>query len=240
MIGNRIIPSLLFRQGRLVKGVRFADWRDAGNPVTTARALNAQRADELLLLDIDAFAENRGPALDLVEALARECRMPLTVGGGIDSVESAGSCLRHGADKVFIGSAARARPDLIGELAATFGAQAVVVGIDVQDGRLRDDSRQWLDWMKEAESRGAGEIRLCVVDREGTRQGYDLDLWLAARTATTLPLVLEGGAGTLEHLSLALAAGVDALALGTMLVFSDNNIIQIKRHLKNAGHEVRI
>lgn len=245
MIFNRVIPSLLLRQGRLVKGTSFSNWRDAGNPVTTARALNAQKADELLLLDIDASPEARGPDLQAVEAVARECRMPLTAGGGIDSVEKAGACLYHGADKIFIGAAALAQPQLIGRLAATFGSQAVVVGIDVIDGRLRGPGGQvlergWLDWLREVVAQGAGEIRLCAVGREGSRQGFDLDLWRAARAAANLPMILEGGGGDLESLAQAMAAGVDSLALGTMIVFSDNNIIQIKRYLKNAGHAIRI
>lgn len=250
MLTQRIIPSLLLRRGRLVKGVAFDSPRDAGNPATTARAYNAQTADELILLDIDASREDRGPDLDTVAAVASECLMPLTVGGGISNTDIATRCLTNGADKICVNTTAFDRPELISELATRFGSQAVVLGIDViHDGnryQLFDHrhkrtvlDRNWLDWMSTAVSLGAGEIRLMVVGREGSRTGFDTEAYAAA-ARYGLPVILEGGGGKLGDLAVAMAAGVSALALGTMLVFSDNNIVQLKRYLKNTGQEIRI
>lgn len=252
MLHNRIIPSLLLSGGRLVKGTGFTAHRDAGNPPTTLRAYAAQKADEAILLDIDASREGRGPDLEAVAGVAVECSMPLTVGGGIRSVEDARGCLDNGADKICLNSAALDRPELITECAHRFGAQAVVLAIDVMaddDGaiRLHDHrsrtavpGRDWLEWIGAAAGLGAGEIRLMNVGREGSREGYDCGLLDSAREKTGLPIILEGGAGNLQHLADAMDRGADALAMGTMLVFSDNNIIQVKRFLKNAGHPIRL
>lgn len=250
MLQNRIIPSLLLSRGRLVKGVGFTDRRDAGNPPTTLRAYAAQKADEAILLDIDASSENRGPDLETVRLAARECSMPLTVGGGITSVEMAKACLDNGADKICLNSGATDDPKLISDCAHKFGSQAVVVAIDVLDDngiRLFDhragrvvQGADWLDWLAQVSDGGAGEIRLMDVGREGGRQGYNTKLLDTARSRCDLPIILEGGAGKLDHLSVAMQQGADALALGTMLVFSDNNIIQVKRFLKNAGHPIRL
>ena len=251
MLQNRIIPSLLLSGGRLVKGTAFANHRDAGNPPTTLRAYAAQKADEALLIDIDATREGRGPDIAAVRLAARECSMPLTIGGGITSVERAKACLDNGADKICLNAAARNRPALISDCARVFGSQAVVVAVDVTtsgpapalyDYRAgtADLSVDWLDWIEQVERLGAGEIRLMDVSREGRRPGYNTDLLTQARGRTRLPVILEGGAGKLDDLDAAMAGGADALALGTMLVFSDNNIIQVKRFLKNAGHPIRL
>ncbi|MEQ8711289.1 MAG: imidazole glycerol phosphate synthase cyclase subunit [Rhodospirillales bacterium] len=251
MLQNRIIPSLLLSGGRLVKGTAFTDHRDAGNPPTTLRAYAAQKADEALLIDIDATREGRGPDVAAVRLAARECSMPLTIGGGITSVDLAKACLDNGADKICLNGAALDDPDLISACAHRFGSQAVVVAIDVIDsaggvslydyrtGHTLPD-RNWLDWLGQVEDKGAGEIRLMDVSREGGRLGYNCGLLAAARMRCGLPIILEGGAGKLDHLSEAMQQGADALALGTMLVFSDNNIIQVKRFLKNAGHPIRL
>lgn len=251
MLQNRIIPSLLLSGGRLVKGTAFANHRDAGNPPTTLRAYAAQKADEALLIDIDATREGRGPDIAAVRLAARECSMPLTIGGGITSVERAKACLDNGADKICLNSAALDDPDLISACAHRFGSQAVVVAVDVIDrsgsislydyrsGKALPD-RNWLEWLGQAENKGAGEIRLMDIGREGGRQGYNSGLLAAARARCSLPIILEGGAGKLDDLSGAMQQGADALALGTMLVFSDNNIIQVKRFLKNAGHSIRL
>ncbi|MGE4064685.1 MAG: imidazole glycerol phosphate synthase subunit HisF [Rhodospirillaceae bacterium] len=251
MLTRRVIPSLLLRNGRLVKGVGYAAWRDAGNPATTARVYNAQGADELLLLDIEASRQNRAPDYASVAVVAKECSMPLTVGGGINSVERAHACMEHGADKICVTSTALDRPELIAELAHVFGRQAVVLGIDVtragQTRALYDHrtgkpapARRWQEWMKEGVARGAGEIRLMAVDREGRRTGLDSALLKEAAELVDVPIILEGGAGSLDQLDEAMTAGVEAVALGTLLVFSDNNIIKVKRFLSGAGHAVRI
>jgi cyclase len=248
---KRIIPSLLLRGGRLVKGVTYADHRDAGRPDTTARAHNAQGADELLLIDIDASRERREPDLASVAAVARACFMPLTVGGGIRSVATGQKCLRAGADKICLTTAALDDPGLIGQLARVFGAQAIVVGIDVistDDGRRLFDHRNgrvvpeigWQDWLRRAVGEGAGEIRLMAVEREGGRAGLDTELLHDALALVQVPIILEGGAGSLDQVAAAMKAGADAVALGTMLVFSDNNIFKVKSFLKNTGLEVRL
>lgn len=245
----RIIPSLLFADGRLVKGVRFADWRDAGSPASTIRAHNAQKADELILLDIMATREGRGPAAALLEPIALEAELPLVVGGGIRSLEDAAGCFAAGADKVALGAALRRRPELAGEIAERYGSQAIVACLDVvREGggyRLYDYlsgtalEQDWLAHARRLVEAGVGEFRLMRVDREGMRESLDAEAWHALRAAVPVPIILEGGAADLTSVLDAVSAGVDSVGLGTMLVFSDNNIIQIKRHLKNAGAHVR-
>jgi imidazole glycerol-phosphate synthase subunit HisF len=250
VLNQRVIPSLLLRNGRLVKGEHYQHHRDAGHPPTTARAHNAQGADELLLLDVDASREGRGPDLKAVRAVAAECFMPLTFGGGIDSVERARECIAAGADKIMVTSTAADDPELINRLAHAFGSQAVVLGIDVdeRDGRrVRYDHRNhqtisgdWLAWAREGASRGAGEVRLMDVSREGTRRGPDLAFLSAARAAINLPLVVEGGAGSLDDLADMLATGADAVAVGALLVFADNNLVKVRRYLAGAGAAMRV
>jgi imidazole glycerol-phosphate synthase subunit HisF len=248
---KRIIPSLLLRGGRLVKGVTYADHRDAGRPETTARAHNAQGADELLLIDIDASREQREPDLASVASVARACFMPLTVGGNIASVATAQRCMNAGADKICLTTTALDHPGLIGELARVFGTQAIVIGIDVTatgGGRKLYDHRSgksvpsvdWREWLKRAVGEGAGEVRLMSVDREGTRVGLDMALLEEASALVEVPIILEGGAGSLDQVADAMHRGADAVALGTMLVFSDNNIFKVKSFLKNAGLEMRL
>ena len=246
----RVIPSLLLRQQRLVKGVAFADHRDAGHPVTTARAHNAQGADELLLIDIDASREGRGPDLATIELVAKECFMPLCAGGGIRSVADAKAVIDAGADKILVNSAALDRPALLGEIAGVFGAQAVVLAIDVvkePDGyRVHDHrsgtatARDPFTWAREAVASGAGEIRLCRVESEGRRTGLDLDLLGQLRPLVSVPIIIEGGAGGLSDVSAGLDAGADAVALGTLLVFSDNNLVKIRRYIAGTGRKVRL
>ncbi len=251
MLFQRLIPSLLLMGKRLVKGVRFADYRDAGNPATTARAHNHQSADELFVCDIEASRLGRGPDLEVIGKIADECFMPLTVGGGIHSLDVAGACMETGADKLCLTGTALDRPELIEELAACYGTQAVVVGIDVvarpQGGWQLYDyrtaqtiaDRDPFAWAKEVAARGAGEIRLMAVDREGTRTGYDLGLYEKMRQTVALPIVLEGGAGSLNDIEAAFRAGVDGIAVGAMLVFADHNLVKIKQHLVTRECNVR-
>jgi cyclase len=234
----------------LVKGVRFTDHRDAGSPHTTARAHNAQGADELLLIDIDGFRGGCGPDMEAVSKVARECFMPLTVGGGITSVALARNAFEAGADKILVNGGALDAPSLVQELATSYGSQAIVVAIDVVGGpgvyRLFDHrsrsvlDRPWLDWLKQAADLGAGEVRLMAVDREGARSGMDLGLFEVARRQIDLPIILEGGAADLGDLSAAMRAGVDAVGVGTLLVFADNNLVKVRRYLAGDGHEMRI
>ena len=250
MLRNRLIPSMLLAGGRLVKGTAYSAWREAGRPLSTARAYNAQGADEIIVLDIEASRAGRGPDLEILADLVDEISIPMTIGGGINSVEEAARCFGAGADKICVNTAALDDPGLLDRLAHAYGAQAIVLAVDVTGAqgarRLYDHrtsssaERDWLAWLREAETRGAGEIRLSAVDREGSRAGFDLDLFAQARGAVNLPLILEGGSGSLEALSDAMTAGADSLALGTMLVFADNNIVKLKRYLAGAGFPMRL
>lgn len=251
MLTRRLIPTLLLRQGRLVKGVRYGEHRDAGNPPSITRAHAAQDADEVLLVDIDASREGRAPDFAAFAKVAEECTMPLTLGGGLINFDLAQRAMHTGADKLAFNGPALDNPGLLDAVARRFGAQAVVLGLDilqdetgtyhVYDYRTRTllADRTPIAWAKEAVDRGAGEIRLMAVHREGTRQGFDLDLFRTIADAVTVPIILEGGAGTLEHLDAAMAAGVEALGLGTMLVFSDNNIVKLRQYLLGCGHILR-
>lgn len=251
MIFNRLIPSLLLKGGRLVKGVRYSDLRDAGSPVTTVRAHNAQGADELMLLDIEASRNKTLPDLATIRAVAQECFMPLTVGGGIIDKSVAKACMESGADKLLLTTAVYDRPELIDELAGIYGNQSIVLGVDIvetpEGWKLYDhrrmapiNDRHWFDWIKENIARGVGELRLMAVSREGTRTGMDCELFQTIVHDVNVPIILEGGAGTLEHLHQAMTAGCRAVAVGTLLVFSDNNLIKVKRYLANAGHAMRL
>ncbi len=251
MLTKRIIPSLLLRGGRLVKGITFAGHKDAGNPGTTAKAHDAQGADEMILLDIDAAREGRNPDAAAIHRVARECSMPLTVGGGICGIDGGRACMEAGADKLCLTAAILDDPGVIDGLAHVFGAQAVVAGIDVITAggapRLYDHRSgeaiagvDLLEWTAEAVGRGVGEIKLMAVDREGGRTGMATELLHTFMDRFNVPIILEGGAGSLKDLDAALTAGADALALGAMLVFSDNNIVKIKRYLAGKGHNVRL
>lgn len=247
----RLIPSLLLKGGRLVKGVAYRDWKDAGHPVATARAHNAQGADEILLVDTEASVLGRPPDMATLAAVAAVSFIPLTVGGGIRDIETARQCIAGGADKVMVTTGPLDRPELIDALARDLGQQAIVIGIDTTEDEsgsrhLYDHrssvaiaDRGWLEWMKEAVDRGAGEVRLMAAGREGRRNGLDLMLHAEASAAVSVPVILEGGAGSLADLDRGFSSGVDAIALGTMLVFSDNNIVKLKQYLINRGHPVR-
>ena len=251
MLKVRLIPSLLLLNGRCVKGVRFADFRDVGHPITAARVYDAQGADELLFLDITASVENRSTLFEVVARAAEECFMPLTVGGGVRSLGDIRTLLRSGADKVSINTAAVERPAFIREAAETFGRQCVMVSIDC---RRRDDGRHEvvtrrgqqatgrdpLAWAQEAEAQGAGEILLTAVDREGTRQGYDVELTRAVAKGVRVPVIAAGGAGSLQHLVDGVAAGgASAVSAASLFHFTDQSVIKAKAYMRNAGLDVR-
>jgi cyclase len=251
MICNRLIPSLLLKNGRLVKGIQYGGYLDAGSPVTTARTFNAQGADEILLVDIDATKNQNKPDFQIIKKVAIECFMPLTIGGGIRDVEVGKACMDSGADKLLITSAALHSPSLINQLASIYGSQSVVLGVDIvettEGWRLYDHtlalpckSIDWLDWVNTCVKNGVGEIRLMSVSREGTRKGMDLSLYKAMTNSVNVPIIFEGGCGSLEHLDQALKEGCTAIALGTMLVFSDNNLLKLRQYLANKGHQMRV
>lgn len=245
----RIIPCLDIRDGRVVKGVRFQGLRDAGDPMERAATYAAQGADELVLLDVSATPEGRGHGLATVESVRQVLPIPLTVGGGVRTVDDAARLLDAGADKVAVNTAAVARPELLTDLATRFGTQCVVLACDARatEGAWEvvvrsGTTSSGLDvaaWLAEAEDRGAGEVLLTSWDRDGTRSGYDLALLRAARAATTLPIVASGGADTVDHIAEAVAVGADAVLAASIFHDGDTTVSSIKRALAARGTEVR-
>ena len=250
MLAKRIIPCLDVKDGRVVKGVRFVDLRDAGDPVEAAMAYDAQGADELVFLDITASHEARDIMLDVVRRTAEGIYMPLTVGGGIRAVDDVRRLLRAGADKVSLNTAALARPELIREAAERFGSQCIVVAVDARregehwgvytHGGRHPAGREAVAWAQEAVALGAGEILLTSMDRDGTKDGYDLELTRAVSEAVTVPVIASGGAGTLEHFHEALVDGrADAALAASLFHFGIHTIAETKRYLADRGVEVR-
>ncbi|MCC7381011.1 MAG: imidazole glycerol phosphate synthase subunit HisF [Deltaproteobacteria bacterium] len=247
----RIIPCLDVRDGRVVKGVRFAGLRDAGSPTELARAYEAQGADELVLLDVSATPEGRKTALDTVRAVREELSIPLTVGGGVRSIADAGNLLDAGADKVGVNTAAVEDPALIGAIAERFGSQCAVLALDaahresgagfevvIRSGHQRT-GLDAIEWSKQATARGAGEILLTSWDRDGTRAGYDLALIHAVSRAVHVPVIASGGAATPEHLLEALRAGADAVLAASIFHDGEYTVADIKDALAREGVEVR-
>jgi cyclase len=251
---KRIVPCLDVHGGRVVKGVRFVDLRDAGDPVEAALAYDAQGADELVFLDITASHEARAIMLDVVRRTAEGIYMPLTVGGGIRSSEDVRTLLRAGADKVSLNTAALARPELIREAAQRFGSQCIVVAIDAKreagpslrwgvytHGGRRPTGRDAVQWAREVEEMGAGEILLTSMDRDGTGDGYDLELTRAVSEAVSLPVIASGGVGALEHLREGVVDGkADAVLVASMFHFGHHTIGEAKAYLRERGVPVRI
>ena len=254
MLCKRMIPCLDVHGGRVVKGVRFVDLRDAGDPVEAALAYDAQGADELVFLDITASHEERAIMLDVVRRTAEGIYMPLTVGGGIRSIEDIRALLRAGADKVSVNTAALERPELIRDAAQRFGSQCIVVAIDAKrepgeplrwgvytHGGRRPTGRDAVQWAREVEALGAGEILLTSMDRDGTGDGYDLELTRAVSEATSVPVIASGGAGTLEHLRQGVVDGkADAVLVASMFHFGRHTISEAKAYLRERGVVVRI
>jgi imidazole glycerol-phosphate synthase subunit HisF len=250
---KRVIPCLDVRAGRVVKGIRFVELRDAGDPVAAAQAYDAQGADELVFLDITASHEQRAIMLDVVRRTAEGIFMPLTVGGGVRTLEDIRTLLRAGADKISLNTAALARPELIDEAARAFGSQCIVVAVDARrepgrprgtvytHGGRRPAGRETVDWAREAAARGAGEILLTSMDRDGTGDGYDLSLTRAVADAVPVPVIASGGAGTLDHLAEAVTAGgADAVLVASMFHFGQHTIAEAKRAMRARGIRVRI
>jgi cyclase len=252
MLKIRLIPSLLLAGGRCVKGVRFGNYRDVGHPVTAAKVYEAQGADELLFLDIHAAEEERAILLDVVRQTAEQCFMPLTVGGGIRTVDDVRTLLRAGADKVSVNTAALTNPALISDGAAEFGNQCIIVSIDHaadQNGRQqvmadhgkRETGMDVVEWAARAAEAGAGEILLTSVEREGARHGYDVSTIRAVADAVTIPVIAAGGAGTLQDLVDVVVDGhASAVAAASIFHFTDQSPIKAHSFMKQAGLDVRM
>ncbi len=257
MLAKRIIPCLDVKDGRVVKGVNFINLRDAGDPISNASFYEKQGADELVFLDITASYEDRDTMIEVVRRTAEKIFMPLTVGGGIRNITDIRNLLKAGADKVSINTAAVLDPSLINRVSKRLGNQCIVVAIDAKlvhspqsiapkwevytHGGRTPTGRDAVKWAKEAERRGAGEILLTSMDRDGTKIGYDIELTRAVSGSVGIPVIASGGAGTLEHLYEGLVKGkADAVLAASIFHFREYSITQAKRYLKKKGVAVRL
>jgi imidazole glycerol-phosphate synthase subunit HisF len=251
-VAVRVIPCLDVDAGRVVKGVRFQDLRDAGDPVEMAKVYDAEGADELVFLDITASADNRETTYDVVRRTAEQVFIPLTVGGGVRSVGDVDRLLRAGADKVSLNTAAIARPELLEEAAHRFGSQCVVLSVDARraagtrsgfevttHGGRRGTGIDAVVWARRGQDLGVGEVLLNAMDADGTQGGYDLPLIEAVRGAVTVPVIASGGAGSLADFPPAVEAGADAVLAASVFHFGTLRIGDVKAALRNAGHPVR-
>jgi cyclase len=248
----RVIPCLDVDNGRVVKGVNFTGLRDAGDPVELAHLYDREGADELTFLDISASKQARETTYELVRRTAEQVFIPLTVGGGVRSVEDVDRLLRAGADKVAVNTAAILRPDIIAEIAERFGSQVLVLSVDARrsadtdsgyevttHGGGRGTGLDALDWARRATGLGAGEILLNSMDADGTRKGFDLEMIRAMRAAVCVPLIASGGAGRVDHFAPAVDAGADAVLAASVFHFRDVRLRDVKASLARAGHTVR-
>jgi cyclase len=247
---KRVIPCLDVDKGRVVKGTNFVDIRDAGDPVELAMRYEREGGDELVFLDITASHEKRDTIVELARRTANDVFIPFTIGGGIRSVEDAQAVLDAGADKVSVNSAAVARPELIGELAEVFGSQCVVLAIDAKrvgdhyevfvSGGRTAVGRDAVEWAREGAERGAGEILLTSMDRDGTEDGYELELTRAVADSVDIPVIASGGAGNLDHLVDAIEGGhADAVLCASIFHYGSHTVGEAKRRMREAGIPVR-
>jgi cyclase len=251
MLNKRIIPCLDIKDGRVVKGVKFLGLRDAGDPVEVARVYDSQGADELVFLDITASFENRKTLIGLVKKIAENIFMPFTVGGGISNVEDIRSLLNSGADKVSINTSAVKFPELIKNSSTRFGSQCIVVAVDAKkikdakwevfiNGGRTPTGLDAVEWAKEAEKSGAGEILLTSMDCDGTKDGYDLELTKVISCAVDIPVIASGGAGKLEHFyEVFNDAGADAALAASLFHYGELSVRDVKKYLKNKGVVIR-
>ncbi len=251
MLKNRLIPCLDVKNGRVVKGVNFENLVDAGDPIAQARFYYEQGADEICFLDISASEENRGVILDVVKKVAQVCFIPFTVGGGIREIQDFSNLLKCGADKVSINSAAINNPDLITQAANKFGSQCVVVAIDAKKnsegnfeifshGGKKPTGVDATKWAKKVAELGAGEILLTSMDRDGTKQGYDLELIKKITSEVSIPVIASGGVGNLQHLSDGLKAGASAVLAASIFHFKEYSIKQAKEFLLEQSVAIRL
>ncbi len=250
MLTKRIIPCLDVKDGRVVKGINFVNLQDAGDPVEQAVVYDKQGADELVFLDITASYENRKTIIDVVEKTAANVFMPLSVGGGINSIKDIRNLLKAGADKVSINSAAVKNPDIINEASSIFGSQCIIVAIDVKRTKIGFEvfvkggrvatGIEAIAWAKEVEERGAGEILLTSMDTDGTKNGYDMELTKSIAKNVRIPVIASGGAGNPAHMKEAFDAGATAALAASIFHFGEYTIRQTKEYLKREGVDVRL
>ena len=251
-VAIRVIPCLDVDNGRVVKGVNFTGLKDAGDPVELAARYDREGADELTFLDVSASVAGRGTMLDVVRRTAEQVFIPLTVGGGVRSVDDVDQLLRAGADKVSINTSAIARPELLRELAARFGSQCIVLSVDARraqgqpsgfevttHGGSKSAGIDAIDWARRGAELGAGEILLNSMDGDGTKVGFDLELIAKVRDAVTIPIIASGGAGRPDHFPPAIEAGADAVLAASIFHFGEVAIEEVKTSLAQAGYEVR-
>jgi cyclase len=251
VLTKRIIACLDVRDGQVVKGVQFQQLRRAGDPGELARRYNVEGIDEVVILDVTATLEKRQAMARTIDAVAREIFLPLTVGGGIRSEEDAAAAIEAGADKVSLNTAALRNPDLISTLAKRYGSQAVIVAIDAKRANDRfavyvrsgtsDAARDAVEWAREAEARGAGEILLTSMDRDGTRAGFDCEMTAAVSEAVDIPVIASGGAGTFDHFTEVFTRGcADAALAASIFHYGESSVADLKRHLRTHGIPVRL
>jgi len=262
MLAKRIIPCLDVNAGRVVKGVNFVSLRDAGDPVEIARRYDAEGADELTFLDITASSDQRDIIIDVIEAVANQVFIPMTVGGGVRKVNDVRRLLLAGADKISINTAAVQNPQLVADASARFGSQCIVVAIDarrrdsVANSARRPDASSWevythggrtatgldaVDWARQAVKLGAGEILLTSMDRDGTKSGFDLELTRAVADAVSVPVIASGGVGTLQHLADGILAGrADAVLAASIFHYGEFTVLQAKQHMAQCGIPMRM
>jgi cyclase len=258
-VAVRVIPCLDVDAGRVVKGVNFLDLRDAGDPVEMAAVYDAEGADELVFLDITASSESRETTYDVVRRTAEQVFIPLTVGGGVRSVDDVDRLLRAGADKVSLNTAAIERPDLLREAAHRFGSQCIVLSVDARRAPCPEGQSEgtWsgfevtthvgrrgtgidaVRWAAQGQELGVGEVLLNAMDADGTKDGYDLEVIAAVREVVSVPVIASGGAGALDHFAPAVAAGADAVLAASVFHFGDLRIPEVKAELRSAGYEIR-
>ncbi len=251
-VAVRVIPCLDVDAGRVVKGVNFRDLRDAGDPVEMAAVYDNEGADELVFLDITASSGDRETMYDVVRRTAEQVFIPLTVGGGVRSVDDVDRLLRAGADKVAVNTAAIARPELLQEISTRFGSQVLVLSVDARraagtrsgfevttHGGRQGTGIDAVAWAREGQERGVGEILLNSMDADGTKQGYDVEMTRAVRTVVTVPLIASGGAGALSDFAPAVVAGADAVLAASVFHFGELRVRDVKDALRSSGHPVR-
>ena len=255
-VAIRVIPCLDVDNGRVVKGVKFADLKDAGDPVELAKRYGAEGADELTFLDVSASKEGRGTMVEVMRRTAEQVFIPLTVGGGVRSAEDVRELLRAGADKVSVNTAAIANPNLLRELSEEFGAQCIVLSVDARrvpeggvpqpsgfevttHGGTKSAGIDAIEWARTGQDLGVGEILLNSMDGDGTKEGFDLELLALVREAVSIPVIASGGAGKAEHFPPAVEAGADAVLAASIFHFGEVSIAEVKEALRAAGQEVR-